>query len=162
MTKKNLAYAVVIALIVVVADQASKQWALHALGDGQSIALLGDALSLHLTFNPGAAFSFLDDATWIFTLLSSIFVLGVPFLVPKFSSVPVLYTGALIWGGALGNLIDRLMRAPGFPQGHVVDFIRYSNWFIGNVADIALVVGFALLILLEIRGSTTFTKQEKK
>ena len=45
----------------------------------------------------------------------------------------------LLLGGALGNLTDRLLRAPGFGRGHVVDFIDYGGLFIGNVADIAIV-----------------------
>ena len=47
----------------------------------------------------------------------------------------------LLLGGAIGNLTDRFVRAPGRGQGHVVDFIDYNRWFIGNVADIAIVVG---------------------
>jgi signal peptidase II len=60
---------------------------------------------------------------------------------------------AAIWlfgiglGGALGNLIDRLFRAPGFGRGHVVDFINYGNQFVGNVADIAI-VGAAIAVAL--------------
>ena len=46
----------------------------------------------------------------------------------------------LLLGGALGNLVDRLVREPGLARGEVVDFIAYANWFVGNVADIAIVV----------------------
>jgi len=57
-----------------------------------------------------------------------------------------LPTGLLL-GGAAGNLIDRLARAPGPGRGRVVDFIDYHGWFTGNVADIAIVVSAALLIV---------------
>ena len=58
----------------------------------------------------------------------------------------------LLLGGALGNLIDRLSREPGFARGHVVDFIDYGDWFIGNVADIAIVVAACLIAILGLRG----------
>jgi signal peptidase II len=51
-----------------------------------------------------------------------------------------------------GNLIDRLLREPGFARGEVVDFIAYGDWFVGNVADIAIVAAAGLMILLGMRG----------
>ncbi|USR80039.1 signal peptidase II [Arcanobacterium pinnipediorum] len=155
MTKKNVIRALVVAVIVLVLDQISKHWALSELIDGQTISLLGDFLSLHLVHNPGAAFSFLDNATWVFTLIATLFVVFFPFFLRRVTSGMVVMWGAMIWGGAFGNLIDRLLRAPGFPQGHVVDFIQYSDWFIGNIADIALVVGFIGLGAHELFGSST-------
>ena len=58
----------------------------------------------------------------------------------------------LLLGGALGNLLDRLLRPPGFAVGHVVDFIAYLDWFVGNVADVAIVVAAVLVVLLTVRG----------
>ena len=52
---------------------------------------------------------------------------------------------ALLTGGAIGNLIDRLSAEPGFGIGHVTDFIAYGTWFVGNVADIWIVLGAPLL-----------------
>mgnify|MGYP000081465073 CR=1 FL=1 len=54
---------------------------------------------------------------------------------------------ALLAGGAVGNLIDRLTAEPGFGVGHVTDFIAYGTWFVGNVADIWIVLGAPLLAL---------------
>ena len=54
----------------------------------------------------------------------------------------------LVLGGAITHLGDRLFRDPGFARGHVVDFIAYGNWFVGNVADIAIVGGVAYAVLL--------------
>ena len=59
----------------------------------------------------------------------------------------------LLLGGALGNLVDRFFRAPGPGRGHVVDFIDYFGWFIGNVADIAIVVGAGVIMVLAYRGT---------
>ena len=61
-------------------------------------------------------------------------------------------TLGLLLGGAASNLIDRLFRAPGPGVGRVVDFIDYHGWFIGNVADIAIVVSTAILVLLAMRA----------
>ena len=58
----------------------------------------------------------------------------------------------LLLGGALGNLIDRLFREPSFGRGEVVDFIAYAHVFVGNVADIAIVVAAVVIVLLSIRG----------
>jgi signal peptidase II len=69
------------------------------------------------------------------------------------SGVWALALGLLL-GGALGNLTDRLLREPGFGRGHVVDFIAYGSLFIGNVADIAIVVAAVLVALLAVRGTT--------
>ena len=52
----------------------------------------------------------------------------------------------------VGNLLDRLFRDPGFPEGAVVDFIDYGGWFVGNVADIAIVLAVGLIALLTLRG----------
>jgi signal peptidase II len=58
----------------------------------------------------------------------------------------------LMLGGATTHLLDRLFREPGFGRGHVVDFIDYNGWFVGNVADIALAFGAVLAVLLSLRG----------
>jgi signal peptidase II len=58
----------------------------------------------------------------------------------------------MLLGGAVGNLADRLAREPGFGRGHVVDFLDYAGFFVGNVADIAIVAAAALIVLLSLRG----------
>jgi signal peptidase II len=60
----------------------------------------------------------------------------------------------LLLGGATTHLLDRLFRAPGFGRGHVVDFIAYFDWFIGNVADIALFAGAVTLLVVSSLGLT--------
>ncbi len=60
----------------------------------------------------------------------------------------------LLLGGAVGNLVDRFFRAPGPGRGHVVDFIAYFDWFVGNVADIAIVVAAGLIMVLTYRGTS--------
>ena len=141
-----------LALVTVVIDQATKQWAMTTLTPGERTPLLGHALGLELIFNPGAAFSFAEGATWIFTVVSAVVVVGLPFLVRSVTSRSWAIWLGIVWGGAAGNLVDRLCRSPGFGRGHVIDFLAYFNWFIGNVADIALVVGIAAIAILLARG----------
>lgn len=147
--RRNLTIAFAIGLLIAIVDQLTKHWALQELQDGRTIKLIGDFLGFKLTFNSGAAFSFGDGTTWLFTLFAALFVVVLPFIMRTQTSKLILFLLGSVWGGALGNLIDRLFREPGFPNGHVVDFIKYSDWFIGNVADIALVAGIALVIVVE-------------
>ncbi|EQM74698.1 MULTISPECIES: signal peptidase II [Microbacterium] len=144
-TIPRYAVAFVVAGLVVLIDQASKAAALAGLSETERIPVLGDLLGLQLAFNPGAILSFGSEATWVLT------VIGV-------AAVVVLFIGArrsrttwwavgigFILGGAIGNVLDRLLAPPGFGRGHVTDFLAYGNWFIGNLADVALGIGFVIL-----------------
>ncbi|MDO4888342.1 MAG: signal peptidase II [Actinomycetaceae bacterium] len=145
--------AVLCGITVLAVDQASKVWATTALGGGRDVPLLGSWLSFRLHYNPGAAFSFAVGATWMLTVIASIVVVVLPFFFRAAPSRMWAIALGVAWGGAAGNLADRLVRQPGFGQGHVVDFIRYGDWFIGNVADIALVVGVGTLAFLSLTDS---------
>lgn len=141
-------WAIVVGLLTVAIDQATKQWALSSLGDGARRRLFGDLLGFELHFNPGAAFSFLTGSTWVFTVVAAVVVLALPLWIRRTSSLPWTITLGVVWGGAAGNLVDRLFRQPGVGRGHVVDFIAYGRWFIGNVADVALVLGIVVIVVL--------------
>lgn len=145
-------YALPLGLVVVIADQLTKQWAETALGDGERIPVLGDVISFVLVYNPGAAFSLGTNTTWLFTIFSIVVIAVISWVLKECRSKPWAITLGVIAGGALGNLIDRLLREPSFGQGHVIDFINYNGWFVGNVADIALVLGVAALIIIELSG----------
>ena len=140
------------AVVIVVVDQLSKQWALSALSDGQHTTLLGRALGLVLVRNPGAAFSFATGQTWIFALIASLVVVIIVRVSRNLASRSWAVALGLVLGGAVGNLIDRLLREPGFLRGHVIDFIDYGGYFVGNVADIAIVAAAAGIIILSLGG----------
>ncbi|MDO5723502.1 MAG: signal peptidase II [Flaviflexus sp.] len=148
--KSRTAY--LLALITLLVDQATKLWALAAL-PGRTVPLLGNVLSLQLVRNPGAAFSLGSGSTLILTIISVVVTLGVIWALRRCESRPWALALGVILGGAIGNLIDRLVREPGFGRGHVIDFINYGGWFIGNIADIALVLGVIVLIVLELTGT---------
>ncbi|MEU4575217.1 signal peptidase II [Nonomuraea sp. ATR24] len=138
--------------VVLVVDQLSKFWALSALSGGRTVTVIPDLIRLRLLFNPGAAFSIGEGVTWVFTLTAAAAVGGILYTGRRLrSSAWTVVLGALL-GGAASHLLDRLFRPPAFAQGHVVDFIDYGGLFVGNVADIALTVSCALLVLLTVRG----------
>lgn len=140
-----------LSLAVVALDQWTKYLVVDNLDEFQEIVLLPvlDLMRLH---NEGAAFSFLGDASgwqrWLFTSLGIAVSAGILVWLRRLpaSGAHLLAAGlSLVLGGALGNVIDRVL------WGHVIDFIRvhYEQWYFPafNVADSAITVGAALLIL---------------
>lgn len=141
-----------LALLTATVDQVTKVWALAALTPGDPVDLIGRWFRLNLIHNPGAAFSVGDGATWALTALAiGIVIVGARFARTVTSRSWALGLG-LVLGGAVGNLVDRLVRDPGPFRGHVVDFLDYGGLFVGNVADIAIVGGAAWIGLLAVRS----------
>ena len=141
-----------LSVLVVVLDQASKYWFEHNLTLYEQIVVIPDLFSWTLAYNRGAAFSFLADQDgwqrWFFALVALVAsVVLVVWLKRLKSHERLLAAGlALVLGGALGNLYDRVM------LGHVVDFILVhwqDRWFFPafNLADSAITVGAGILIL---------------
>lgn len=140
-----------LSLAVIVADQASKAWILHHFSLFERVHLL-PVLDVILTYNTGAAFSMLADAAgwqrWVFVCLAlAVSVTLVLWLRRLAAATQALIACglALIVGGALGNMLDRLR------LGHVIDFI-HAHWGAHyfpafNVADSAITVGAGLLLL---------------
>jgi signal peptidase II len=141
-----------VGVLVVVADQLSKWWAVRTLSRESTVKVIGDAISLHLTYNPGAAFSSGTSVTWVFTIVSGIAAVGAILIAWRIGATGWAIAVGLVFGGATTHFGDRLFRAPGFGRGHVVDFIEYFGLFIGNVADIAIVSGACLGVLLVLIG----------
>jgi signal peptidase II len=135
-----------IAAVVLVLDQATKFWAERTLDGRDPIPVLGEFLQLRLFYNPGAAFSIGEGATWVFTIAAAAAAVWLLWYLTRPQSKIRMVGLALMLGGAVTHLGDRLFRAPGFARGHVVDFIDYNGWFVGNVADIALVCGAVLVV----------------
>ena len=150
---RRLPLALGIAAVVLVLDQATKFWAERTLTGRDPIPVLGDFLQFRLLYNPGAAFSLGAGSTWIFAIAAAIAVVVLLWYVARPQPKGWLIALSLLLGGATTHLGDRLFREPGFARGHVVDFIDYNGWFVGNVADIALFCGAASLLLLSLRKS---------
>jgi signal peptidase II len=140
-----------VALVAYAVDMGSKQWALSALADGD-VPVLGDWLTLHLTFNPGAAFSTGTDFTIVFTVLAMVAVCVVLWFSRRVGSTGWALALGFLLGGVSGNLTDRLVRDPEPLHGHVVDFLMLPHWPVFNVADMCINVAAALIILQTFRG----------
>ncbi|WP_425954269.1 signal peptidase II [Xylanimonas sp. McL0601] len=142
-----------LAAAVLFVDQLTKWWALTELELGApQRQVIGDFLTFRLVMNPGAALGIGNSYTWVLTIVVVAVVVVIVRVIRRIRSRAWALTLGLLLGGAVGNLLDRLFREPGFARGHVVDFIGYSNWFTGNVADIAIVVAAVMLALLSLLG----------
>lgn len=155
--KPNALSWLILSAVVIAFDQLTKVVALTELEARGSVEVIPGFLNWTLAFNTGAAFSFLANADgwqrWLFAILAIGISLILAFWLARTprgdwrNAVPL----ALIIGGALGNLIDRLR------LGHVVDFIHVHyrhewNYPAFNIADSAICVGAVLLILFGFIG----------
>jgi signal peptidase II len=145
------------AVLAVALDQVVKHLSTEHLTEGQPVRILGGLIYLSLLRNGGAAFSLGRGYTWIFPLITLVVIVWIGWMTRRLRSVPWAISLGLVLGGALGNLVDRLFRAPGPFEGHVVDMISlfapYGQGFaVFNIADSCLSVGVALAVLLELTG----------
>jgi signal peptidase II len=144
-------------VLAVALDQWVKHLSTEHLHEDSPVRILGGLIYLSLLRNSGAAFSFGSGHTWIFPLVTVVVIGWIVWMARKLRSVPWALALGLVLGGALGNLTDRLFRAPGPFQGHVVDMISlfapYGERFaVFNIADSCLTVGVVLAVLLELTG----------
>jgi signal peptidase II len=144
-----LATAIVVGIVA--ADQLSKLWAVRELADAP-VSIIGSDVSFELTRNTGSAFSLFQA----FTPLLALIAIGVAVLLVREvrrSRDPLMIVGlSLVLGGALGNLADRLFRSPGFLKGAVVDFVHVGRFPTFNVADSAITIGAALIVVWAVRA----------
>ena len=129
-----------IAVCTLVADQATKALLAVSMTPGQSLPLIPQVLHLTYVQNTGAAFGLLKGYQALFIVFS---ILVIAWLIRELRGTPaprLLWGGALVWGGAAGNLIDRMR------LGYVVDFIDCRVWPVFNVGDSAITVGVILLL----------------
>jgi signal peptidase II len=141
-----------IAWAVWLVDFATKVWAINNLSASNPTKILGDFLQLTLIRNSGAAFSFAQGATIIFTLFAISVVGVIAYYAPRITSKGWSVVLGLALGGVLGNLSDRIFRSPGYFTGHVIDWIELTNWPVFNVADTAIVVAASIAVVLSIRN----------
>ena len=141
-----------LAAAVVVADQATKALVTSALQPGESRPILGDLLRIVFSQNSGALFGLFKDNALMFGIVS----LGVIGLIVAYhgrtgGSTYMTVTLGLLLGGAIGNMLDRLLR------GYVVDFVDGGigtiRWYTFNVADAAISLAIVLLIVAALRPS---------
>jgi signal peptidase II len=144
---RTYAFLLVTAGTVVALDQITKSLALSALRDGP-IDLLGGALTLNLTFNPGGAFGILRGLPGFFLVATIVVIVLILVWAHKLDdqrwSIPL----GMVLGGGIGNVIDRIFRDT---DGRVVDFIDLHWWPVFNLADASIVIGVGIILLLSAR-----------
>jgi signal peptidase II len=138
-----VALALVIAALVVAADQATKTWAVHRLSQG-TIHLVWK-LDLVLSYNTGSAFGLAQGWAPVLTAAAGLIVVALLAVLRGVRSWAMALALGLVLGGALGNLTDRVLRGH---HGAVVDFVALHFWPTFNVADSCIVVGVVLAVVL--------------
>lgn len=134
------------------ADQATKIAAVHYLGPGESIRVVGRLFSLTLVRNPGAAFSTGTTLTPFITAFAIAALAVVVVLSRRVGDLAWAWALGLLMAGIVGNLVDRMARPPGPFRGHVVDFLHLTNWPVFNVADILINIAAVLIVIQSLRG----------
>jgi signal peptidase II len=131
-------------VLVVAADQISKHMVKLTLEPFQSIPIINNFFDITYVQNTGAAFSILRGQMLFFYITSTMVIATLIYILTKISADKhgLRFVFCLILGGAIGNLIDRLR------FGYVIDFLDFKVWPVFNIADIAIVVGVAVLVYL--------------
>ena len=142
-----------VAAFILAADAISKALVVVHLRPGEPVHVLDNVLMLNLLRNSGAAFSVGTGNTIIFTAIAVAVVFYIVRTARNLRSIGWALTLGLLLGGALGNLADRIFRAPGVFRGDVVDWIELTRyWPVFNIADSAIVCGGILTVLLAMFG----------
>ena len=131
-----------LALLVVLVDQATKYFVVQHFAVGESVPVLENIFHWTFILNRGAAFGMLEGSRWLFVVIALAVIGGVLYLRKEIEQSGVLACvgAALFTGGAVGNLIDRTL------HGVVIDSFDFRIWPIFNVADIAICTGVGLII----------------
>ena len=151
--------SLLVAGVIAVLDQLSKAWALRDLADGHIIHVIW-TLQFNLTYNRGMAFS---RGTGLGPVIGVIALVVVVMLLLSLrradNSLTRLATGLII-GGAVGNILDRLFRGSGWMRGAVIDFIDFQWWPVFNIADMAIMIGAATMIVAMLKYNSQINRTD--
>ena len=127
---------------IILLDQLVKLYVQSTMLPGMSFPIIQDVFHITFVLNPGAAFGILANQQFFFIGIGLLILLAAVYYYPmlKKQDIWIRYGAALLLGGAVGNLIDRIR------YGVVVDFFDFRIWPVFNVADIAMVVGVGCII----------------
>lgn len=150
--KRKLLALFAVAVLAYALDLSTKMIVVAKLEHHEPIAIIGDWLQFNAIRNAGAAFGMGEAFTVIFTFIAAAVIVVIARLARKLYSLPWAIALGMLLGGALGNLTDRIFRAPGVFEGAVVDFIAPKGFAVFNLADSAIVCGGFLIVILSFRG----------
>jgi len=128
-------------LFIILLDQLIKYFVSTNMFLGQSIPVLPQIFHLTYIQNPGAAFGILENQRYLFILIAAVLIVAVIYFYKKIIQLSKLFQVgiALLFGGAIGNMIDRIF------IGRVIDYMDFRIWPVFNLADIAIVSGCAII-----------------
>ncbi|MFM7617509.1 MAG: signal peptidase II [Actinomycetes bacterium] len=144
--RRRLLVATSIVLLVVALDVLTKTWAVRALSDGP-LWLVGRSIGFVLSFNSGSAFSIVQSGAPVLAVIALIAAGVLVRSVLRTEDLWLVVGLSLVLAGAVGNLIDRVFRAPSFLHGAVIDFVKVGPWPLFNVADSAISVGAVIIVV---------------
>lgn len=150
-TRRRPGLALAIVAGVVLLDQLSKLWAVRELADAP-VSIVGDAVDFRLARNTGGAFSLFQAFTPLLAVIAIAVACFLVRAVRRAEDTLLVVALSLVLGGALGNLLDRIFRAPGFLRGGVVDFVHLGPWPTFNIADSTITIGAVLLVIWAFRS----------
>jgi signal peptidase II len=154
MRQRSLFLYLLISILVILSDQATKLLILGNLAEGERVSIIGDLLYFQFVFNEGGAMGTSLGPSWIYTVLTlaALALIVRYFIKDKSDGVSIKVPLALILGGAVGNLIDRIR------FGRVIDFIDVdfpdipflgiTRWWTFNVADAAITCGLVIFVVI--------------
>ncbi|MFF8957051.1 signal peptidase II [Streptomyces sp. NPDC014894] len=150
--RRRVAVLLSVAAVAYLIDLVTKMIVVARLEHHAPIEIIGDWLRFEAVRNAGAAFGIGEAFTVIFTAIAASVIVVIIRLARKLYSLPWALALGLLLGGALGNLTDRIFRAPGVFKGAVVDFIAPAHFAVFNLADTAIVSGGILIVILSFKG----------
>lgn len=140
-------HLILLAISVVIVDQFSKYLTVRTLVEGQSIPIIKGFFHITFIYNKGAAFGILEEKQWIFILVALALLLTIYYLRKHIATEDrrTQFGIALLVGGAVGNLIDRIR------INKVIDYFDFLIWPVFNIADIAICLGVGIVLWMNIR-----------
>ena len=151
--------SLLISAVIVLLDQISKAWALGVLDDGRIIHVIW-TMQFNLTFNRGMAFSRGTGIGPIFGVIGLVVVVLLLLSLRRADNALTRVATGLIIGGAVGNILDRLFRGSGWMRGAVVDFIDFQWWPVFNVADMAIMIGAATMMVAMLKYNSQINRTD--
>ena len=160
-------YMIIIAAVVVF-DQITKVIVMNTMTLDQSVDVIPGVFRFTYILNDGMAFGLLDNARWIFLVVSTVAIAALIFYMWKYrpNNKLALFGMSLVIGGGIGNMIDRLFYGDVFANGAVVDFLDFCAFpdvwgWIFNVADASVCIGAGLIMLYFVMDIVKTAKEEK-
>ena len=156
---KTSRMSLLISAVIVLLDQISKAWALRDLADGRIIHVIW-TMQFNLTFNRGMAFSRGTGIGPIIGVIALVVVVLLLLSLRRADNALTRVATGLIIGGAVGNILDRLFRGSGWMRGAVIDFIDFQWWPVFNVADMAIMIGAATMMVAMLKYNSQINRTD--